>query len=203
MPANGSKYLLENGNLLLMGYADPQDENHTGMVQMLNWESNEVWTFLHPDYSIHHDIRPLPNGNILMIAESNISPEEAIAAGAIPANVENAVEIRTDNVIEVDPNGNIVWAWHVMDHLVQDNDNTKANYGVVGDHPELVDINFNLRNQFFFGYPVNRFNALDYNPELDQIILSGSLSNEIWIIDHNITTEKAAGPAGDGPRRDA
>ncbi len=195
--ANGSKYLLENGNLLTLGWANPPDRIHGGMVQILDWESVPIWTFEHPYYSIHHDVRPLPNGNILMIAESTISWEEAVEAGAIYDNVVGAPEIRMDNVIEVNPCGKIVWAWHVMDHLVQDNDETKANYGVVGDDPGLIDINFVLENRFFFGYPVNRFNALDYNPELDQIVLSASLSDEIWIIDRNTTTAEAAGARGD------
>ena len=51
-----------------------------------------------------------------------------------------------DHIIEVQPtgptSGTIVWEWHVWDHLIQDYDSSKANYGVVGDHPELVDINY-------------------------------------------------------------
>ena len=37
--------------------------------------------------------------------------------------------------------GEIVWEWHVWDHLIQDDDANKANYGDVAAHPELVDIN--------------------------------------------------------------
>ena len=37
--------------------------------------------------------------------------------------------------------GEIVWEWHIWDHLIQDHDETKDNYGVVADHPELIDIN--------------------------------------------------------------
>ena len=51
-----------------------------------------------------------------------------------------------DSIIEVKPTGKttgeIVWEWHLWDHLVQDHDSTKANYGDVAAHPELVDINF-------------------------------------------------------------
>ena len=35
--------------------------------------------------------------------------------------------------------GRIVWEWHVWDHLVQNFDRTKANYGDVAAHPELID----------------------------------------------------------------
>ena len=51
-----------------------------------------------------------------------------------------------DHIIEVKPtgptSGDIVWEWHAWDHLIQDYDSSKANYGVVEDHPELIDINY-------------------------------------------------------------
>ena len=40
-------------------------------------------------------------------------------------------------------------------------------------------------------------NAVNYNAGLDHIAISSRRFNEIWIIDHNTTTEQAAGPAGD------
>ena len=39
-------------------------------------------------------------------------------------------------------------------------------------------------------------NAIDYNPILDQIVLSVPDFNEIWIIDHSTTTEEAKGHSG-------
>jgi hypothetical protein len=39
-------------------------------------------------------------------------------------------------------------------------------------------------------------NAVAYNAELDQIVLSTPRFNEIWIIDHSTTTEQAAGHVG-------
>lgn len=40
-------------------------------------------------------------------------------------------------------------------------------------------------------------NAIDYHAGLDQIVLSVRRFDEVWIIDHGITTEEAKGPKGD------
>jgi hypothetical protein len=48
-----------------------------------------------------------------------------------------------DTVVEYDPRANqVVWTWSVWDHLIQDDDPTKANYGDVTAHPDKVDINY-------------------------------------------------------------
>ena len=51
-----------------------------------------------------------------------------------------------NSLIEIHPTGKttgeVVWEWHVWDHLIQDWDPARANYGEVAAHPELVDINF-------------------------------------------------------------
>jgi hypothetical protein len=121
--------------------------------------------------------------------------------------------------------GAVVWEWHVWDHLVQELDKTKANHGVVAAHPELIDLNFGdgilpsllankddadkLRGIGYLGGPAapggprgpvgedwTHINAVAYNPDLDQIVLSAHGFNEIWIIDHNTTTAEAAGHSG-------
>src|SRR5262249_4318798 len=57
-------------------------------------------------------------------------------------------------VIEIKPTGKttgeVVWEWHVWDHLIQDHDKTKANFGDVAAHPELIDINFGQNSIFNF-----------------------------------------------------
>ena len=37
---------------------------------------------------------------------------------------------------------NIVWEWHLWDHVIQDIDPDLPNYGVISEHPELMDINW-------------------------------------------------------------
>ena len=40
-------------------------------------------------------------------------------------------------------------------------------------------------------------NSIDFNPDLDQIMLSIRGVNELWIINHNTTTIESKGEAGD------
>ena len=37
--------------------------------------------------------------------------------------------------------GQVVWEWHMWDHLIQDQNSSADNYGVIADHPQLLDIN--------------------------------------------------------------
>ena len=107
-------------------------------------------------------------------------------------------------VLEIEPVGsndaNIVWEWHIWDHLVQDVDPELPNYGVVSDHPELQDVNYGTVGSN--GGPGGsnadwkHFNAIAYNEELDQIALSSRHHDEIYIIDHSTTTEEASGHTG-------
>ena len=59
--------------------------------------------------------------------------------------ISKQVEKWPTHLIEVANDGNgggqIVWEWHIWDHLIQDTDPSKPNYGVVADNPQLIDIN--------------------------------------------------------------
>jgi len=198
VPGN-TAYLLENGDLLRS--ADPGGNTtflaggDAGRVERFDWEGNLIWEF---DYSdnlkrAHHDIEPLPNGNVLILAWELKSRIEATTAGR--DSTFDGV-IWPEHIIEVEPQGAagavIVWEWHLWDHLIQDFDSTQENFGVVADHPELIDINF--ANS---GIPDwLHANAVDYNPELDQIMIGIPFFPELWVIDHSTTTEEAAGHTG-------
>jgi hypothetical protein len=84
----------------------------------------------------------------------------------------------------------------VWDHLVQDYDASQDNYGVVADHPELIDINYRGTGAKTGSADWNHMNAVDYNAEFDQIMLSVRSFSEIWIIDHSTTTAEAASHSG-------
>jgi hypothetical protein len=174
-----------------------------GRIEEYDWSGNLVWEldFSTSTYMQHHDVRPLPNGNIIMLVVEKKTYAEVLQAGFNPTKL--AAEIQQKNIMvpdyvaEIKPTkpkgGTVVWEWHVWDHLIQDYDKTKDNYGVVKDHPELIDAAGDQKNIPAFW---NHMNSIDYNPALDQIALSVRGNSEIWIIDHSTTTAEAKGHTG-------
>jgi hypothetical protein len=265
-----SAYLLENGNLLRQGEIPTRPWSTGpaigGRVQEFTWDGELVWDFTYfTENSIpHHDYTKLPNGNIILIMIERKTAEEAIAAGRVPAFVANG-DMSLDALIEIKPTGKttgeIVWEWRMWDHLVQDYDPTKANFGDVAAHPELIDINWGTNTagqrapaptdaaaatpaagaegatvaaaggqdatqpapRGDAGAPGDgdrrgrggrggrggggggrgrgssdwtHTNAVSYNADLDQLMISVHNLSEVWIIDHSTTTAEAAGHTG-------
>lgn len=198
-------YLRENGNLLRAGSPPNPPFGRIagggGKMQEFDWNGELVWDFTYGTASTiqHHDFTRLANGNILMLVEDKKTAVEAIAAGRIPSTVEGS-EVHPDGLVEIKPAGKtgaeIVWEWHVWDHLIQDIDREKANYGDVVAHPERVDINYNVTAGQRANPDWTHFNAIDYNADLDQVMVSLRNFSEIWIIDHGTTTKEAAGRTG-------
>ena len=87
----------------------------------------------------------MPNGNVLLIVWERKTAKEAVEAGVKP-ELAGSGEMLVDSIYEVKPkgktSGEIVWEWHLWDHLIQDHDASKANHGDVAAHPKLVDVNF-------------------------------------------------------------
>ena len=199
--AGVSVYLLDDGRLLragrVPGGVTMSAGGVGGLFQVFDWDGTQLWRF---DYSSplvqqHHDVEMLPNGNVLILAWEFKSEAEAIAAGRNPATTSQN-QLWPEHVVEVSQTGpttgQIVWEWHIWDHLVQDFDATKANFGVVADHPELLDIHARQNDSADWLHA----NGLDYNADLDQIVISMHHLNEIFIIDHSTTTAEAAGHTG-------
>jgi len=200
-PGN-SVYLLENGNLVKCKRArtstinDPIWAGGGGeTVEIRTWENEllDSFTLNNASFRLHHDVAPMPNGNILMIAWENKSYEEAIAAGRDTALIPQD-KVWSEVILEWNPElDNIVWKWHAWDHLIQNYDSNQANFGQPGNHPELINLNYDEHA----GHPDwLHINAIDYNPVLDQIVLSVPYFNEFWIIDHSTTIEEAASHRG-------
>jgi hypothetical protein len=194
-------YLMPNGNLLRtkrLTNTVITGGGGGGGVELLDWQSKVIWSFaLNNDLlRLHHDVTFLPNGNILMIVWELRTEAEALAAGRDPSLIPSAKVIWSEQIIEVRPvapaGSEIVWKWSLWDHLVQDFDNNKPGFGVVADHPELVNINYSAQNIPDWIHA----NSIDYNEDLDQIVLSSPFFNEFWIIDHSTTTAQAATHTG-------
>lgn len=196
-------YLLPNGNVLRAGKKDGLSQINFGgtggVVELFDWDGNLLWQYEHntDDYRQHHDVYPMPNGNILILAATIMTEAEAIQAGRDPNFIIDN-KVYNEQIFEVEPIGtngvNVVWEWNIKDHLIQDFDNTKDNFGVVADHPEKLDFNFlGYRNGDANWLHVN---SIQYNEVLDQIIISSRHMNEIWIIDHSTTTAEASSDTG-------
>ncbi|MDA1272742.1 MAG: aryl-sulfate sulfotransferase [Verrucomicrobia bacterium] len=224
---SNSVYLLDNGNLLQCA----QEPNppvfkgggQGGRLQEYSWDGELLWDwkFANEHHLLHHDIQPMPNGNILAIAWEAKSARECIQAGR-RIDLTPEAGIWPDMIIEIEPQrpngGRIVWEWHMWDHLIQNYDSTKANYGTPSEHPELIDINGGTKQPEMdskelarlkaLGYIPNdakprdlrsdflHTNAVDYNADLDQIAISIHNLHEIWIIDHSTTSEQASEHSG-------
>jgi hypothetical protein len=200
---------LDNGNLLDAATDDPS--GFAGFRE-LDWNGNAIWSYAEtrPDHHPHHDFTRILNKKLnspttLYIANRDITSDRCIAAGCDPRSgpYDGA---QMDAIVEVDMQGKIVWEWWFLDHVVQTVDPTKANYAGAGksiaDRPGRLNINLP-------GRPVRRdwlhCNSLDYNQELDQIVVN-SVQGEFYVIDHGSTflpgdpdgsVELAASLAGD------
>jgi hypothetical protein len=161
--AGQEAYFLENGHLLRAATLDNHERlfggaGQGGRVQEFDWDGSLVWDFkFHDDKRVaHHDICPLLNGNVLLIVWEIKTAAEAIAAGRKPETVRGPW--LADSIVEVKPTGkttgDVMWEWHAWDHLIQDADSSKSNYGDVGKHAELIDVNFSVDEMGFPGGPL-------------------------------------------------
>jgi hypothetical protein len=221
---------LQNDGSLIQNAEDPDfpvfaGGGETGRLQKISWDGKLLWDFEYANeqFHAHHDFTVMPNGNVLAIAWEARTPSEVLAAGRKPKMSPKA-GLWPDRIVEIKPDGlrggKIVWEWHIWDHLIQDYDAKKKNYGNPADHPELIDFNVGdtlpplisqdsmdiLRGQGKIpwrnqtpeneGSDVYHFNAIKYNADLDQIAFSSPVLSEIFIIDHSTTTKEAAGHTG-------
>jgi hypothetical protein len=151
-PPGEDAHLLANGHLLRPAKLSGKEAilsgaGAGGLIQEFTWDGEIVWEFkLHSETRTqHHSVAPMPNGNVLLIVWESKTTEEALRAGVKPKLADGGDRL-VDSIVEIKPvgktGGEVVWEWHMWDHLVQDYDQTKENYGIVAQHPELIDINF-------------------------------------------------------------
>lgn len=200
-------YLLENGLLLRTMNSEDDFLNGGGVggtIQLVKWDGTMYWQYVDSFEGVqrqHHDVQYLPNGNILVLEWVPISETDAVNSGKDPSFFTDVIpEVWSEQITEykiiLSGGVEVVWQWKLWDHVIQDFDAGKSNYGVISENPGKLDINF--RGNFNALLPQDwlHANSLAYSEELDQILLSSPFLNEFYIIDHSTTTEEAATGSG-------
>ncbi len=174
-----------------------------GGIQKQSWDGEILWEyeFANEQYQHHHDVEPLPNGNILIIVWEKKTAQEAYDMGR--ETIDNPLNVMWSSaILELEPeSGEIVWEWHIWDHTVQDVNSELSNFGIISEHPELFDINCgSVGNDAGGPQGANadwmHINAIHYNSILDQIVISSRTQNEIFILDHSTSAEEVSGHSG-------
>lgn len=196
-------YLTDDGSLYRAGRIINTDMSMGGIggiIEKFDWNGNLTWQFIvsGTDSVAHHDFCVLPNGHILLLIAYKNPISEAFNLGKDTIYTSDST-LYNEAIVEIEPIGfnqaNVVWRWHVWDHLIQDRDANKPNFGVVADHPHKMNINY-------LGYGVDNgrdwmhANSIDYHPQFNQVVISFRNTNEFWIIDHSTTTQEAANSIG-------
>lgn len=163
-----------------------------GSAKIINPDSSIDWEFTlaDNDFLIHHDVEPLPNGNVLMMVWERIEKSVAQQEG-----INTMFDIFPEKLIEVNPTTDqVVWEWRSWDRRIQDQNATLPNFGVVSDSPERIDFNYNT--DIDDTGDIMHANGIDYDAENDVIYMSVNFYSEIWVIDHGTTTQEAATNSG-------
>jgi hypothetical protein len=87
-----------------------------------NWDGNLIWQFRHNGRFPHHDVIRLANGNTLLLLQAN--------------------DRRTDDLVEVNRSGEIVWEWLSHEHLgrlIAENVPPKGNITHINSMQEIPD----------------------------------------------------------------
>ena len=123
------------------------------------------------------------------------SKEEIVAKGGDPALSYGNVS--GESINEYDRNGNIIWRWRFIDHVIQDRNPAWPNYvgkgKTIEDYPGKQNL-FHKTDASAFrnrGEGIQRdwhhCNSLDYNEDLDLIAINSKNWSEFYVIDHGNT----------------
>lgn len=178
--------LLPSGNLIYI---------KNNIVFEVDWNDNIVKSTDHRqlDLDLTYEVILLPNGNYLCLARRLRSSAFFDNNGYNP---DLGFPNLDDAVVEIVPEtGEIVWEWNISDHIIQARNNTLPNYGILSENPQLLNVDAISTFDWTFNESF-MINGMDYNAELDQIILSVRKISEVVIIDHSTTTAEAKGSTG-------
>ena len=132
--------LLENGNLLVACIDGSREDVNkpgtypgakylmggaSGYLFELDWEGNIVYQ--HHDPYMHHDFDKLPNGNYAYLQWEKVPEEkQRRIRGGIKGTEfieeDGTTTMFTDNIVEINHRGEVIWEWHAIDHLDFDKD---------------------------------------------------------------------------------
>jgi arylsulfate sulfotransferase len=126
-----------------------------------------------PISQFHHDARRLPNGNTLVLG----TVEEVFSN---VQGVTGSVDILGDEIMVVDPNFQLLWAWNTFDHL---DINATAVLGETckssqpGCPPLLTPVN-GMANDW------THSNSIDYSPADGSLLLSSRHQDKVYKINY-------------------
>ncbi len=185
--------LLKDGTLLIGLKSETQfitSGGAAGTIQRLDKNGTILWNFNYSteNHITHHDVELLPNGNIMALTWERLPESDAKAIGS-----KFDFDIFTEAIIEINPETNeIVWEWNAKDHLIQDFDPAKGNFGTISENPQLIDINYADLNPD----PVMHSNGFSYDMDNDIVYLSVNNVGEVWVIDHSTSKAESATHSG-------
>jgi hypothetical protein len=195
-----SCYLLKNGNLLRTAQVVTSKKitgamPWQGAINEIDPSGNIVWRYVlsNDTFTLHHDIKPLPNGNVLATSFMVQTKAQMVAAGvdtSLLRGIGNSKFILSEKIIEIKParpeGGEIVWQWVMFDHVISG--------AQASGHPERISgsIVSALYNQTQWVH----LNGLDYDSSSDLIVFSSRVFSELYVIDHGTTMQEAAAHSG-------
>ena len=186
--------MLSDGSLL--GLFKPDEVSFSfggygGILKKFDPEGVLVW-----DYEVnsetellHHDFEVLPNGNMLLLVWEAFTEIEAKAIG-----FKGVGPIYLEKLVEWNPDTQeVVWQWRSVEHLIQEENPTASNFGIVAEYPEKINLNYHENENG----DLMHANGLYYDPERDVIFVSVNFYSEVWVVPHQYDTETSTGPQGD------
>ena len=214
--SGGTTELLENGHLLRHEAAEGGSVpnlrwgGESGQISEYDWYGNLIWRYvINEDNEIsHHWISRTSKGTTLVMVWERISYDDAVDAGRDPSTLNNSdcrnsvnpgpgryiCDLWPDKIVELDSSNPAdvkeIWTWRAWDHMVQDFDPEKDNYGNVADNPDKIDINFRFpieRNSHRASADFGHANKVTYYEEggKGRVILNLRVFGEFFVIDYD------------------
>jgi len=201
VPEGSPAYLTDQGNLLIAGTTPDVPEvpnipiGSWSTLRLLAGDGTVLWEHVDCDPSrcLHHDIEPLPNGNVLVFVYYRIAADQAAQYG-----IDSVDGIWMDEILELRPifgadaatecDGapwctDVVWEWDTADHVViPEADGERSQIS-----PRTIDLR--TSDGGVDGADPIHFNGMDYNQDLAQIAVSSFSLSEIYIIDRGGSDE--------------